>query len=183
MKKLLFSVTAFMFATAIFAQKKADDVAKLNIDTYDLGKVKQSVPATATFIVTNIGKDPLIMTATPTCGCTISDYTKSPIPPGQTGFIKATYNAATLGAIHKTLTVKFEGTDDIKYINLAGEVLEPAAYDTWAAANKKADDTKTTVKTADDKTKTEVKTASTTTITKSKHKKGKKVVDKTTVKS
>jgi hypothetical protein len=182
MKKLLFSLMAFTFATAIFAQKKAADVAKLNTETFDFGKVKQSVPAVATFIVTNIGSEPLIIeTATPTCGCTISDYTKSPIAPGKTGYIKATYNAAALGGIHKTLTVKFAGVDEIKQINLAGEVMEPAAYDKWAAAKKTTStDDNTTVKVKDDKMKTETKTEAGT--TKVKIKKGKKA-EKTTVKS
>ena len=182
MKKLLFSLMAFTFATAIFAQKKAADVAKLSTETFDFGKIKQSVPAVATFIVTNISSEPLIIEqANPTCGCTISDYTKAPIAPGKTGYIKATYNASSLGGIHKTLTVKFAGVDEIKQINLAGEVMEPAAYDTWAAANKKTStDDKTTVKVKDDKVKIETKTDGGT--TKVKTKKGKKV-EKTTVKS
>jgi hypothetical protein len=183
MKKLLFSLMAFTFATAIFAQKKAADVAKLSTETYDFGKVKQSVPAVATFVVTNIGTEPLIIEqANPTCGCTISDYTKAPIAPGKTGFIKATYNAAAIGPIHKTLTVKFAGVDEIKQINLAGEVLEPAAYDTYATSNKTSTsaDEKTTVKVKDDKVKTVTKTDAGT--TKSKSKKGKKVVDKSVVK-
>ena len=182
MKKLLFSLMAFTFATAIFAQKKAADVAKLSTETFDFGKIKQSVPAVATFIVTNISSEPLIIEqANPTCGCTISDYTKAPIAPGKTGYIKATYNAASLGGIHKTLTVKFAGVDEIKQINLAGEVMEPAAYDTWAAANKKTStDDKTNVKIKDDKMKIETKTDGGT--TKVKTKKGKKV-EKSTVKS
>lgn len=183
MKKLLFSLMAFTFATAVFAQKKVEDVAKFSTDTYDFGKVKQNDPPIATFIVTNISKEPLIIeAANPTCGCTVSDYTKAPIAPGQTGFIKAKYNAAALGGIHKTLTVKFAGVDEIKQINLAGEVLEPAAYDTWAAANKTSTttDEKTTVKVKDDKVKTETKTSASTTKTKTK--KGKKVVEKSVVK-
>ncbi len=71
----------------------------------------------------------LIEQANPTCGCTISDYTKAPIAPGKTGVIHATYNAANLGQINKTLTVKFAGADDIKFIKLSGEVLDPATYD------------------------------------------------------
>ncbi|HUS00983.1 MAG TPA: DUF1573 domain-containing protein [Chitinophagaceae bacterium] len=182
MKKLLFSVIAFTFATAIFAQKKAAEVAKLSTDTYDFGKIKQSVPAVATFIVTNISNEPLIIEqANPTCGCTISDYTKAPIAPGKTGYIKATYNAATLGGIHKTLTVKFAGVDEIKQINLAGEVLEPAAYDTYAANNKKTD-VDMTVKVKDDGNKVKTETKTVTGTTKTKTKKGKKVVDKSVVK-
>lgn len=184
MKKLLFSLMAFTFATAIFAQKKIEDVAKFNTETYDFGKVKQNTPPTAIFIVTNISKEPLIIeAANPTCGCTISDYTKSPIAPGQTGTIKATYNAAALGSIHKTLTVKFAGVDAIQQINLAGEVLEPAAYDTWAAANKKTTDEKTTTKVKDDGNKAKTETKTDVGTIKTKTKKGKKVVEKSTVKS
>lgn len=128
MKKLLFAVLV-LSSSSLFAQTKADDIAKINVETYDLGKVKQNVPATATFVVTNIGKqDLLIDQANPTCGCTISDYTKSPIAPGKTGVIHATYNAANLGHIDKTLTVKFAGASDIKFIKLTGEVLDSAAY-------------------------------------------------------
>lgn len=171
MKKILIAVLALVSTTGIFAQKKAADIAKLDTETFDFGKIKQSVPSTATFVVTNIGTEPLIIEqANPTCGCTISDYTKSPIAPGQTGTIKATYNAVALGAIHKTLTVKFAGVDEIKSLNLAGEVLEPTAYDTWAAEN-----TKTKIKENEDKAKvkTQVK-ADNGTTTKSKTKKSKK---------
>ena len=148
MKKLLVAILA-LSSTSLFAQKKADDIAKINVETYDLGKVKQNVPATATFVVTNIGnEDLLIEQANPTCGCTISDYTKSPIAPGKTGTIKATYNAANLGHIDKTLTVKFAGASDIKFIKLSGEVLDSAAYDKAMADNgiKKADQVSTSSK-------------------------------------
>jgi Protein of unknown function (DUF1573). len=89
MKKLLIAFLAFASTTAVSAQKKIADVAKLNTETFDFGKVKQGVPPTATFVVTNIGTDPLVIeTASPTCGCTISDYTKSPIAPGKTELSK-----------------------------------------------------------------------------------------------
>ena len=161
MKSLLFALLTLVSLSGLTAQTKVADIAKLDSDTYDFGKIKQNVPSTATFVVTNISTKPLLIeTATPTCGCTISDYTKSPIAPGKTGTIKATYNASSVGAIHKTLTVKFAGVDEIKSINLAGEVLEPGAYDKWLAA-----DNKTSIKIKDDgaKIKTETKTANGTT--------------------
>lgn len=179
MKKLLTAILAFTSITA-FSQKKIADVAKLNTETYDFGKVKQNNPPTATFIVTNISSEPLIIeAANPTCGCTISDYTKSPIAPGKTGVIKATYNAAAIGAIHKTLTVKFAGIDEMKSINLAGEVLDSPAYDKYMAENK------TNIKVKDDgaKVKTETTTSDNTTTTVTKKNKKHKKVEKTTVKS
>ncbi|MEO8721038.1 MAG: DUF1573 domain-containing protein [Ginsengibacter sp.] len=141
MKKLLIAALV-LCSTTIFAQKKADDIAKFNLETIDFGKIKQNVPPTATIVVTNIGNEPLIIDqATPSCGCTISNYTKSPIAPGKTGTITATYNAAAVGPINKTLTVKFAGADDAKFIKLTGEVLSPAAFD--ASKTKKTSTTKT----------------------------------------
>ncbi|HEY5370342.1 MAG TPA: DUF1573 domain-containing protein [Hanamia sp.] len=140
MKRLLLAV-ALLSSTSLFAQKKANDIAKLSVETYDFGKIKQNVPATATVTVTNIGTDPLLIEdARPSCGCTVSDYTKTPIAPGKTGTIKATYNAAALGTFDKTLTVKFAGAADIKFVKLTGEVLTAAAFDaskdTKASAKK-----------------------------------------------
>lgn len=122
MKHLLFAVL-ILTSTSLFAQKKADEVAKFNVETFDFGKIKQNVPVTATFIVTNISKEPLIIEqANPSCGCTVSDYTKAPIAPGKTGYIKAIYNAADLGPVNKQITVKFMNASDIKFLNFKGEV-------------------------------------------------------------
>ena len=132
MKKLLFSVAALALTTGLFAQdnkaeapkNKSDDVAKFQTESIDLGKIMQNNPTTATFEVTNISKEPLLIEqANPTCGCTISDYTKEPIAPGKIGFIKATYNAKNLNLFEKHLTVKFAGCDDMKSITIKGEVI------------------------------------------------------------
>jgi hypothetical protein len=129
MKRLLLAI-ALLSSTSLFAQKKANDIAKLSVDTYDFGKIKQNVPAEATITVTNVGTEPLLIEeARPSCGCTVSDYTKSPIAPGKTGTIKATFNAAALGQIDKTVTVKFGVADDVNFVKLSGVVLREAAFD------------------------------------------------------
>ena len=136
MKKLLLSFVVLSCSVALFAQKTTADVAKFASETIDLGKVKQSVPATATFIVTNVGTEPLIIEqANPTCGCTIGDYTKSPIAPGKTGTITATFNAAAVNHFDKHLTVKFAGVDETKSITITGDVLAAEDYDKWLVEN------------------------------------------------
>ena len=136
MKKLLLSLTAITFSAMLFAQKTAADVAKFTSETIDLGKIKQSVPAVATFTVTNIGTEPLIIEqANSTCGCTMGDYTKSPIAPGKTGTITATYNAAAVNHFDKHLTVKFAGVDELKSITITGDVLSTEDFDKWTAEN------------------------------------------------
>lgn len=129
MKKLFFSLAVAVISTGAFAQAKADEVAKIQSETIDQGKLEVDHPVTATFVVKNISsKDLIIESANPTCGCTIGDYTKTPIKPGQTGEIKATFNAKSLGVFEKHLTVKFAGADDMKSITLKGEVLSAEDY-------------------------------------------------------
>lgn len=126
MKKIIVSLAIMALATATYAQKKVADVAKFNSETIELGKIKQGTPTSAKFIVTNISSEPLLIEqANPTCGCTISDYTKSPIMPGKTGYINATYNAAAAGHFDKHLTVKFAGVDEMKSITITGDVVAP----------------------------------------------------------
>lgn len=130
MKKIILSAAVLLLSTSMFAQKKADDIAKFAAETIDQGKIKQNNPEEVKFVVTNISKEPLIIEqANPTCGCTIGDYTKTPIAPGATGYVSAKFNAANPGHFTKTLTVKFAGADDVKNIVITGDVLTAEEYD------------------------------------------------------
>ena len=137
MKKLILSIAAFTFASVLFAQKTAADVAKFDTETINQGTLKQNEPKEVKFIVTNIGKEPLIIEqANPTCGCTMGDYTKTPIAPGATGFISAKFNAANAGHFDKHLTVKFAGIDELKSITITGDVLTAEDYEKWVLENE-----------------------------------------------
>lgn len=170
MKKLLFSAVVLAITSTVLAQpqaKKVVDVAKFASEKIDFGKIKQSVPAKGTFTITNISNAPLIIEqANPTCGCTISDYTKEPIAPGKNGVINATFNASNVGAFEKHLTVKFAGVDEMKSITFAGEVLSAEEFDkakgTAPAASVTPAATTAPAKVKVTKTK-KVKTTSTTT--------------------
>ena len=130
MKKLFLSLTALTFSALLFAQKTVADVAKFETETINQGYLKQNEPKEVKFIVTNISKEPLIIEqANPTCGCTMGDYTKSPIAPGATGFISAKFNAANAGHFTKNLTVKFAGVDEMKSISFTGDVLSAEEFD------------------------------------------------------
>ena len=130
MKRILLSAAVFAISATAFAQKKVDDIAKFTTETINLGKIKQGVPTKGVFTVTNIGNQALIIEqANPTCGCTISDYTKEPIAAGKTGVINATYNAANVGHFDKHLTVKFAGIDELKSITLTGDVVAAEEFD------------------------------------------------------
>src|ERR1700755_2874818 len=103
MKKLLFLVIALAVVSVKgFSQSTAPANADLAVATFDaqnfdFGKIKQGTPVTHEFKFTNTGKVPMIITnVQASCGCTTPDWTKDPVPPGGEGFIKATYNAASM---------------------------------------------------------------------------------------
>lgn len=138
MKKIVLSAAIFALSTAAFAQKKVDEIAKFTAETISLGKIKQGLPTKAVFTVTNIGNQALIIEqANPTCGCTISDFTKEPIAAGKSGVINATYNAANVGHFDKHLTVKFAGIDEMKSITLTGDVVAAEEFDKIVPAETK----------------------------------------------
>ncbi len=124
MKQIVLSLALLTVSAFAFAQKKLAEVAKFKAEVVDQGKLKQNKPEDVTFVVTNIGTEPLLIEqATPGCGCTAGDYTKAPIAPGQTGTITARYNAANVGPFTKNLTVKFAGIDETISLTLKGEVV------------------------------------------------------------
>jgi len=157
MKKLLFIAAAFIVSAGAMAQKTmVDSFAKFNVDKYDFGKIKQNVPATYTFEITNKSDKPLVIeNAHATCGCTTPEYQKDPILPGKTAKIKVGYNAATLNHFDKTVYVKFAGVDEEKALGITGEVLAADAFDAWVKedAAAKAEAAKAAEKTTKSKNK------------------------------
>ena len=61
---------------------------------HDFGTIKEGQVVEYTYTVKNTGDAPLIIqNAQPSCGCTAPDWTKSPIPVGGTGFVKAKFDS------------------------------------------------------------------------------------------
>ena len=108
MKKTLLIIAAFI-SVAAFAQvpvqalntvvsKDAKAQIKFDNVVIDFGKIKKDIPVEKDFTFTNTGNAPLIISsAHASCGCTTPVAPKDPIAPGQTGTIKAGFNARNVG--------------------------------------------------------------------------------------
>ncbi len=74
---------------------------------HDFGVVTEGQKVSHTYKFKNTGSAPLIVqTAQPSCGCTVPDWTREPIPVGGTGFVKAEFDTkGKAGANTKTITV------------------------------------------------------------------------------
>lgn len=107
---------AFAVTDAVFAWKAT---------TFDFGKIKKDAPVSHEFTFTNSGKEALVITSVQaSCGCTVTQYSKDPIEPGATGFVKATYNAAKTGVFTKTVTVNANTPEGMVLLTIKGEVTE-----------------------------------------------------------
>ena len=89
---------------------------------HDFGKIPQGKPVYYEFEVLNEGNAPLkINNVTATCGCTTPEWSKEPIPAGQTGKIKVGYNSAAEGYFEKFITIMY-GENQTKQLKIKGTV-------------------------------------------------------------
>jgi hypothetical protein len=129
MKKILLLFAVILgFAYTASAQDDQKAEFKFNEEKHDFGKIPQGVPVTTVFEFTNVGKEPLILTEVrPTCGCTIADYTKTPVKSGEKGTIKITYNAVAPNAFTKVIIVTSNAKTPQKDLIIVGEVIPKPA--------------------------------------------------------
>ena len=96
-------------------------------ESIDVGQIPQGTPKTIEYeFKNNTDKAVLITNVKPACGCTAADYTKEPIAPGKTGYVKATYNAAAAGAFTKSVTVTTNAEETPKTLTFKGTVVAKA---------------------------------------------------------
>jgi hypothetical protein len=104
MKKLLVYLTVLV-GMASFAQSGAK--IEFKEETINYGEVEKGKDdGIRIFEFTNTGDQPLnIINAKSSCGCTVPEWPKEPIPPGGKGQIKVQYNMNP-GPISKTITIE-----------------------------------------------------------------------------
>lgn len=101
------------------------DIECIDGTTFNFGNIKAGDTVIHAFHFKNIGKNPLIISsAIVTCGCTIAQYNKKPIPPNHTDSIVALFisNKETRGFQNKVVTVNYNSTQSPKLLTLYGKV-------------------------------------------------------------
>lgn len=137
MKKLIFLFALVVGFTA-FSALKGDTPPEFKFveEIHEFGKIAQGKPVTVEMKFTNVGDQPLIISAVePVCGCTVAKYTTTPVKKGQAGSIVLTYNAASIGTFNKGTTVKSNAKTPVKVVYIKGEVV--AAPTSTVAKNSK----------------------------------------------
>jgi len=112
---------------ALFATITLSAQPKLTFDKtqHDFGKVSEGGGAVIyDFAFKNTGATPLIIqNVSVPCDCTTPEWTKEPIRPGATGFIKVSYDVkGRPGPIDKTIAVYSNSTPSPANLRIIGEV-------------------------------------------------------------
>ncbi|MGL4227620.1 MAG: DUF1573 domain-containing protein [Tannerellaceae bacterium] len=124
MKRFVLMLVALLSFSSIYAQNGA--VISVGNAIHDFGIIEEKGgPVAHEFIITNVGKAPLVINrVTASCGCTTPEWTKSPIAPGKTGVVKATYNpAGRPGPFNKTISVYSNGKQGAFILSIKGTVV------------------------------------------------------------
>ena len=112
--------------TTAMAQKPAN--IRFDKLTHNFGTFSEKNPiVTCTFTYTNVGGSPLIINqAVASCGCTVPEYTKTPVKPGEKGEIKITYNGTGKfpGHFKKSITIRTNGETEMTRLYIEGEMTE-----------------------------------------------------------
>jgi hypothetical protein len=103
-------------------------ITSLEFDSYvhDFGNINQESTNNHVFTFTNTGNEPLIIeNAKGSCGCTVPEYPKHPINPGETGEIKIEYKPGKQkGNQTKNITITANTQPEETILRIKADVAE-----------------------------------------------------------
>ena len=132
MKKALLSIGMVMCSLfAVTAQEAAAPATpaslaeiKFEKEVHDYGTIKKGANGVCEFKFKNTGKEPLIISsARGSCGCTVPEWPKEPIKPGESASIKVSYDTQRVGPINKSVTITSNSkTEPNKVVRITGNI-------------------------------------------------------------
>ena len=123
MKKILLTTIMLVIGMVAFAQS-AD--IKFDETSHNFGTFSEDSPkVTCTFKFTNTGDKLLVIhQAIASCGCTVPQYSKEPIKPGESGEIVVTYDGTGKfpGHFKKSITLRTNAKKEIIRLYVEGDM-------------------------------------------------------------
>lgn len=94
-------------------------------EDHDFGRISEGEKVSYTFKFKNSGKSDLIISdAKATCGCTVADYPKTPIKPGEESGIAVSFDSeGKKGIQNKTVTLVANTQPNTKVLTIKAEVV------------------------------------------------------------
>jgi len=102
-------------------------VMKFETDFHDFGRVIQGEKVSFGFRFTNTGKSDLIISGVSTsCGCTVPDFPKAPVKPGESHKIDVKFDSeGRRGFQNKTITISSNAQPATQIVRIKAEVILP----------------------------------------------------------
>jgi hypothetical protein len=136
---LVIALAGTFFASCQSGEKKKEEDTSEMVDpknppimtfehsSHDFGTISQGEKVKHSFYFTNTGKSPLLIhSAQGTCGCTIPEWPKEPIQPGEEGKIEVSFNSEyKTGHQEKMVTILANTKPTKTVIKITGDVLVP----------------------------------------------------------
>jgi hypothetical protein len=91
----------------------------------EMGDIPFGIPVEGTIEAHNISSEELVLLEVTTgCRCTVTEWTKTPIPPGQSGFIRVVFDAQKEGPFYKIIGIRTNFDPDTQLaLSMVGNVL------------------------------------------------------------
>lgn len=110
------------FAQNNGSEKEQQTSLKFEKTTVDYGTIEKGSDPYRAFVFENTSEEPVaIKSAKGSCGCTIPEYPKEPIMPGQKSEVKVRYDTQRVGSFGKTVTLMTTKDEKI-VLNIKGKV-------------------------------------------------------------
>ena len=123
MKKLFLTTILSIFALVTFAAGEAE--IKFEKTSHNFGSFPETEKVTCTFKFTNTGDNLLVIhQAIASCGCTVPQYPKQPIKPGESGEIVVNYDGTGKfpGHFKKSITIRTNAKKEIVRLYIEGDM-------------------------------------------------------------
>ena len=116
---------------------KSDATMVFDQETFEYGTILQGEVVKNVFEFENTGTEALvIMNAKGSCGCTVPEWPKDPILPGETGQLLVQFDSkGKMGKQSKRVTLTTNGQRSVVYLTIKGEILDPAKQEELAASS------------------------------------------------
>jgi hypothetical protein len=125
MKKALTLCSVIILSIIItYGQQRTANISFKKID-HNFGTIKEANgPVSVMFRFVNTGSDPaLVQNVSTSCGCTTPEYSKAPVLPGDSGFVKVVYNPnGRPGPFTKEITVTSNAGNSPQVLKITGIV-------------------------------------------------------------
>ena len=138
MKKVVFMLAFFLIGGFAFAQTPAEPAGTPKIDLdgpyiaftesqYNFKEIYQGDKVEHIFTFENTGTSDLVISnVQTTCGCTVPEWPRAAIKPGETEELKVIFNSrGKMGRQNKIITIVSNAVNNPERIKLQGVVLPP----------------------------------------------------------